>query len=518
MRNQIIRVLATLAIAALLPGFSGVRLSAQTSSTRQLTVDDAVRLALEQNLGIKIERLSPEMQDFVVADKKSTWVPTISSTLSDNRTDTPATNAFSGGQTSILNKSLSLTVGLDQSLPTGARYALSWTNARSTSTNIFNSFNPEVDSNLLFTFTQPLLKNFKIDDARHEIEASKEDRQATDFQLQAAIVQTTNEVKNAYWDLTYQIGNQHAQQQSLDLARQLLADNERRVAAGTMASLDIVEAQSEVARNEEGVIVAEAAIRQAEDRLRVLILDPSAPDFWTVSLQPTDMSQLEARSIDLDAAVRRALEERTDVHLLKNAIAHDNLDIQYFHNQTLPALDARAQYASNAVGGAALAPITTFPFTGPILRGVQSQQAFTSVVGDVITNAFPTWSVGLTVAYPLGKSSSEANLARAKLQSSQADLQLKNLEVQVVSQVRDTARQVETNQKRIDSVKAARELAEQRLAAEQKKFAAGIETSFFVFQAQRDLSQARTDEERATADYNRSLADFDAIQLAPLGR
>src|SRR5262249_51474154 len=155
-----------------------------------------------------------------------------------------------------------------------------------------------------------------------------------DYVLQATVVQTTRAVKNAYWDLTYQIDNLNAQQQSLDLAKQLLADNERRVAAGTMASLDIVEAQSEVARNEEGVIVAEAAIRQAEDRLRVLVLDPSAPDFWTVSLAPADQAPFQPRDIDLDGAVRHALSDRTDVQTVKNAIAHNNIDIRYYKNQT----------------------------------------------------------------------------------------------------------------------------------------------------------------------------------------
>jgi outer membrane protein TolC len=509
-------IIAGVAAAFAASGLFAARAHAQTPITRRLSVDEAVRLALEQNLGVRIERLNPELQDFVVSQARSSWVPTFSSSLSGDRSNTPATNAFAGGQSNIVQTDLSTGVGLSQILPTGASYAISWNSARDTSTNIFNSFNPQLNSSVALNVTQPLLKNFKIDDVRHQIEASRKDREATDFALQATVVQTTRAVKNAYWDLTYQIGNLSAQQQSLDLAKQLLADNERRVQAGTMASLDIVEAQSEVARNEEGVIVAESAIRQAEDHLRVLILDPAETDFWTVTLTPADLAPFETRDIDLDAAIRRALSDRTDVHLVKNTMAHDDLNVRYYRNQTLPEVDARAAYTSNAVGGSGLTPITTFPIVGPLQRGVVSQQGFASVLGDVLSSTFPTWSVGVTVAYPLGTSAAEASLARAKLQSSQADLQLKSLELQVVAEVRDAARQVQTNQKRVDSARAARELAEKRLDAEQKKFSAGIETSFFVFQAQRDLSQARTDEARATADYNKSLADFDAVQLAPL--
>lgn len=514
MRNR--SVFVRLALAAAVLGSAGARADAQAPATRQLSVEEAVRLALEQNLGVRIERLNPELQDFVIAEARSSWVPTLSSSLTSDRANTPATNAFAGGQTSIIQSDFTTGVGLSQALPTGASYAVAWNSARSNSTNFFNSFNPQLNSSVSLSVTQPLLRNFKIDDIRHRLEASKEDRTATDYALQTTVVQTTRAVRNAYWDLTYQIDNLNAQQQSLDLSKQLLADNERRVAAGTMAALDIVEAQSEVARNEEGVIVAEAAIRQAEDRLRVLILDPSAPDFWTVSLTPADQAPFQPRDVDVDAAVRHALSDRTDVQTVKNTAAHNDLDVRYYKNQTLPEVDARAAYTSNAVGGSSLSPITTFPITGPLQRGIVGQQGFASVLGDVLSSAFPTWSVGVTVAYPIGTSQSEASLAKAKLQASQTDLQLKNLELQIVAEVRDAARQVQTNQKRVDSASAARELAEKRLEAEQKKYAAGVETSFFVFQAQRDLSQARTDEARARADYNKSLADFEAVQLAPL--
>jgi HAE1 family hydrophobic/amphiphilic exporter-1 len=149
-------------------------------------------------------------------------------------------------------------------------------------------------------------------------------------------------------------------------------------------------------------------------------------------------------------------------------------------------------------------------------RGIISQRGYGSVLGDAFTNAFPTWTLGVTISYPIGASTAETNLARTKLQYSQAETQLKNLELQVATQVRDVGRQVQTNQKRVDTTRAARELAERRLEAAEKKFAAGIETSFFVFQAQRDLSQERINEVRAISDYNKSLVDFEAVQEAPL--
>ncbi len=155
----------------------------------------------------------------------------------------------------------------------------------------------------MFNATQPLLRNCKIDTYRQQLEVSRKQRDASDVSLRATVVTTTRNVKNAYWDLAYARDNLRAQQQSLDLAKRSLADNEKRVQIGTMAPIDIVEAQSEVARNDEVVIVAEAAIKQAEDRLRALIFDPKSPDFWTMGIEPTDTMPFQAYAVDVNGAV-----------------------------------------------------------------------------------------------------------------------------------------------------------------------------------------------------------------------
>lgn len=480
------------------------------SAVRRLSVDDAVRLALEQNLGIQIDRLTPRIRDISVAQAKTGWIPSITSTLGSTSQNQPSTSALSGGQTKITDTQFSTGFGVSQTLRTGGNYSLTWNSGRSTSTNVFANFEPLLNSNVSFSVTQPLLRNYRIDNLRQTLESTVKDREAADVQLQATTILTIRNVKNAYWELAYQIDSLKAQQQSLDLARRLLADNEKRVQIGTMAPIDIVEAQSEVARNEESVIVAEAAIEQAEDRLRALIFNPDMPDFWNVSIEPTEPMAFTAQAVDTDDAVRRAIANRTDVQTSKNALAKTDIGIRYFRNQTLPDVSAQASYRSNAVGGTVLSPVSLTAVGAP--RTIVSERGFGSVLGDVFTSAFPTWTFGVTVAYPIGNSSSEASLALAKLQYSQAQAQLKNLELQIATQVRDVARQMTTNQKRVASARAARELAERRLDAEQRKFTAGIQASFFVLQAQRDLTQALTAEIRAVADFNKSRVDFEAIQ------
>jgi outer membrane protein TolC len=491
--------------------------AAQTDpgGVRRLTVDEAVSLALEQNLGIAVERLNPQIEDVAIAQARSFWVPTVSSTLQNNSQNTPSSSFLSGGQRKITDSRFSTEVGVTQLLPTGASYSFAWNSARSTSSNLFTNFDPLLSSNIAFSFTQPLLRNRTIDSYRQQLQTTRKDREAADVSLRATIAQTTRNVKNAYWDLAYARENLQAQQQSLDLAKRALADNEKRVQIGTMAPIDIVEAQAEVARNEESVIVAEAAIEQAEDRLRALVLDPSSPDFWTTRLEASESMPFDTIEVDVDAAIRRAIDSRTDVQLAKNSLEKSDISLRYFRGQVLPDISANVAYQSNAVGGAQLTPLTSLEgVQGP--RSVIAQRGYGSVLGDVFSSAFPTWTVGVTVSYPLGASTQETNLARAQLQYTQAQTQLENLEMQIGTQVRDAARQVLTNRKRVDSARAARDLAEQRLAAEEKKFAAGIQISFFVFQAQRDLAQARTNEIRAIADYNKSVVDFEAVQETSL--
>jgi outer membrane protein TolC len=488
------------------------------AAVRRLSVDEAVRLAVGQNLGIRIERLNPEIQDVAIAQSRGAWVPSLMSSLNRTSTATAPTNPFAGGLNKITDARFETLLGVTQLLPTGGDYTVSWNSSRVSSSNFFQTFNPQLVSSLSVDFNQPLLRNFKVDNTRQQLELNRKIRENGDTSLQQTISQTVRNVRNAYWDLAFSINNLNAQRQSLDLSKRLLADNEKRVQIGTMAPIDIVEAQSEVARNEESVIVAEAAIKSAEDRLRALIFDPASPDFWTITIEPSDDAPFQVQAIDTDAAVRHALDVRTDIRQAKNGLEQNDISIRYLRNQLMPDVNANVLYRGTGTGGSRYQTDINAALEGrPPARLLVSERGYDTVIGDVFGAAFPTWTVGVTVGYPIGQSAPEANLARARLQHSQAQTQLRNLELAVATQVREAARTVQTNQKRIDSTRAARELAERRLEAAEKKFAAGIETSFFVFQAQRDLAQARTAEVRAISDYNKSLVDFEAVQEVPLG-
>ena len=487
-------------------------------AVRRLSSDEAVRLALEQNLGIQIARINPGIQDVGIAQARSLWAPSVTSNLSRQRQTSPSTSSLSGGA-NVQDTRFASSVGINQELPWGGTYSANWFSNRLTTTNLFSSFSPQLGSNLNLNYTQPLLRNFKIDYIRQAVALSKKAREMSDVDLHTAMVQTARQVKNAYWDLLYQIDNLKAARQSLELAQQSLKDNTRRVEIGTMAPIDIVDAKAEVARNEEAVIVAQAQIEQAQDTLKTLVFDPSTPNFWNIRVEPAETVPFQAQTIDVEAAIRNALDKRTDLRQAKYSMQQSDISLQYLRNQILPDVNGVVSYITTGVGGVQLTPVDFSQINTPGFnpnRSVLATRSFGSVLGDVFQSAYPNWTAGVQIGYPLGTSTPKANLERAKLQYQQAQTQLKNIEMQIVQQVRNAARQVEANQKRVESARASRELAEEKLAAEEKKFAAGIRETFFVFQAQRDLATARSAEVRAIADYNKSLVDFDASQEVSL--
>ena len=512
-----LKVTSALLTQAATSGGQGASAQAAAGPTRRLTIEEAVKLALENNLGIQIARYNPQAQDLTVAQAQAAWVPSFTNTFLKNSQDSPNNNFLAGslgGKTS--QASFSNSAGLQQNTPWGGNYRASWDGSRSTTNSNFSTFSPQVRSGLSFQLVQPLMRNYSMDSLRQQVAVSLKNRDISDIDLQQTIATTMRTVRNAYWNLAYATASLAVQRQSLELAQQSLRDTRARVEIGTTPPIDIVEAESEVATREEAVIVAEAAIKTAEDNLRALVFDPSAPDFWTMTIEAVDLPPFQPITVDTDAAVRNALDKRTDLRRQNKSLEINDVQIRYLRNQTLPDVNAQFDYGLTGLGGLNLirgaGPFG--PGSGAVIDTVG--RSYFATLGDVFANRYPQWTAQLNISYPIGKSQQEASLARARIDYTQAQTQLKNQQLQVSTQVREAARQVQTNQKRVETTRAARTFAERRLEAEQRKFAAGTSTSFIVFQAQRDLAQARNNELKAILDYNQSVVDLETVQEVPL--
>ena len=490
-----------------------VSTSTANGATMRLSADEAVRMALENNLGIQAERLSPEINTLNVSQARAAYAPVLFSNFLSRNSTQPPSSFITGSGSILTNESFSQNGGLQQNVPWGGgRYTFSIDGSKVTSSAIDSRYNPQLSSNLSAQYVQPLLRGFKTDSLRQQIDTSQNNQVIADIGLREQVTLTTQAVRNAYFDLIGAVEGYKVSLQSLQLAQESLKNNNTKVEVGTLAPIDIIEAEAEVASNEEAVINAEARIKTVEDRLRYLVLNPSQPDFWTVKLEPTDAPALTPIAIDVEGAITNALANRTDIARLKKQLDNVDVGVRFAENQRMPGLDVVANY--NVIGYAGTQFVFGEGFPPPVVD--QSVRSFSSALRDVFGQDFRTWSVALNFSYPLGTSQADAAVASGRLQRQQGAVNLRDLQLQVATAVRDAARQVDTNLKRVEATRKARDRAERRLAAEAKRMTVGLSTTFQLFQAQRDLARQRQQEVNAMIDYNRSIVGFEAIQVAPV--
>jgi outer membrane protein TolC len=483
------------------------------TSIMQLTADEAVRLALENNLGIQTEKLNPQLQALAVSRSLAAYTPEIFGATARNSDSSPPTDFLSQGVAVTTTGNITGSSGVRQNVPwLGGFYSIGLSGLRFTSNAPRTPFSPQLGSNLSFQATQPLLRGLRIDSLRQAVLQNRNALAIADVQLAQRITITSRNVRFAYYSLVLAISSANVAQGSLDLARQSYKNNQRRVEVGTMAPIDIVEAEAEVARQEENVIVRQAVIQSAEDNLRTLILNPSSPDFWTTKLEPSEQPVLTERPVDLDAAIKRALANRTDLLILRKQIESVDLDIKFNRDQKLPAVNLQATYGTRGVGGTK----REFADNGIDILST-STRPFNDVLHDVFANSYRNWSFQINVSYPIGTSQADAALAASKLQREQGTVGLRQVEVAITAQVREAVRDITTTLQRVQATRKARDLMERRLEAENKRLSVGIGNTFQVIQAQRDLDNAKQSELNAIIDYNRALIDLEAIQTVPLG-
>ena len=481
-----------------------------TPALLRLTVDDAVKMALDHNVDLAADRLDPQISDTRVAAASGVFRPTVSTGVNSNNQLLPPSNFLT--PVAQENDIVSSTAGLAQKLPWyGTSYNLGWTTTHTNSNSILNSYNPLLQQGLSLNVSQPLIRDLFIDSNRQQLATSKTNREIAGTRLRESLVHTTANVKAAYWNLVSARATVIARRSTLDLAQELVRVNKAKVDVGTSPPLDLVSAQAEVAADQEQLIIAETSVKQGEDRLRLLIFDTSNRENWNVAIDPVDSPPIATVSIDLEAAVTRALAERADLLRARKDIDNAQTSLKFANNQRMPDVRVNASYQASGLGGTQI--LRTGGFPGTII-GPGTITPFSDVLSQLFAHDYPTWGVGVSVSYPLGGSVEQSNFSRTQLERSQSEQRLKGAEAKAIQQVRDAAWKIEMNAKRIETTRSARELAEQRLDAERKRFEVGMSTSFLTIQAQRDLANARTNELGAVLAYDLSLVDFEALQEA----
>ena len=482
-----------------------------------ITLDEAVKFALERNLDIAVQRLNPEINDIAYASIKSVYHPNLTSTLSTQSTTTPSTSTLSGSNvigSGIVSGLANYNGGIAQSIPWGGgSFNVALNNNRQTTTSANVLYNPTFNTNWSGSYLQPLFRNFRIDATRRQLQVTKINRDISDLQLRATITNTLSNVRNAYWDYVYAVQAVEVAQKSLALASNLVRDNQTRVEVGTMAPIDVVQAQSEQATRRQTLVAAQATKRTTELALKRLIVAGTQDPNWSVQLDPTDRPDFRAEPIDIEAAVRRALSERTDLEIAKKNIAANDVTLRYLVDQMRPQADLLASYGLVGLGGSQL--ITTGSGVNREVTG-SLPGGYGDALSTLFGHNFPRWTVQLNLSYPLGVSSQEASVARARVQLNQVQAQTKQIELQVATDITNAALTSQSAAESVQAAQAARELSLKKLEAEQSKFEVGMSTNYFVVQAQRDLADAQNTELRQILNYRKSLVELERLQSTTL--
>lgn len=478
--------------------------SPQNEKQLNLSLEECIKKAMENNLGLAVEVLNPKLAEIAVAQAGEKFMPVFSFGINKRDTNS-ASYSFLDAAENVSTVYDNYSAQITQTIPTGGNFSITLDAYKNDTNRRFQTINPRYGSTLQFNFSQPLLKNFGFNISRREIIVAKNNKEVSDQNFKKTLQDTIYAVEEAYWNLVYSIENLKVRRQSLKLARELLEKNKRAVEIGTMAPIDVLTAEADVATREADILDAEAQVKNNEDRLKTILnlaAEQQLPE--AVEIIPSDTPTFEKKEINLEQALSIALEKRPDLQALRIDLKNQQINVDYTKNQLLPDLSLNASYWSPGISGTQILYLNDNPLTGVVVGTIPG--GANDALEDTFGFKYKNWSVGLTLSFPISNFISRAAFAKARINYDQAMLRLKNQEQQIFLEIKNAVRAVETNYKRVQAYKAARELAETKLKAEEEKFKTGLSTNYFVLQYQRDLANAQTMELRAIIDYNLSLA------------
>ncbi len=463
-----------------------------------LSLQESILLGLKNNLDIAIEGFNPKIKEAEVTGEKAVFDPDVFAEFGFGSTQTPNRNTLAGVTESKIDD-FDWNFGLRQELPTGGSYELLFDNNRNFNNAqffvvqqpVFADLQTAYKSDLSLTVTQPLLKNFGVDINRTQIKFAQNEWEISLDGFRETIMDVVTQIQDVYWDLVFAIEDLKVKQTSLRLAQELAEVNRARVRAGVAAPVEITQAETDIAAREARVTEAERRLRDQEDDLKVVLNIPKQGE-WGGPVHPADPARFSPISPDLPGAVLDALRMRPEYEAAKVELSNKELEFRFTRNQLLPDLSFQGSVGIN--GLSALDP------------------TYGSAVDDLGSGNNFSYSAGLVLSIPIGNRAARAEFVEAQLEVQQAQVSLRDKELEITAEVREAVRKVETDAKLVAEIRAARELAEEQLRIEQIRLEAGVSTTFEVLRFQRDLAVAQSAEVRSLTNYNKSIANLDRVR------
>lgn len=480
------------------------------SNEVKLTLKSVIVLALKNNLQIAFESLGPKVSETEIDREKSIYDLNVSLQFAKDRRVTQSGNVLTAaGKDSVWQENWGLEADITKKFVTGTSAELKWNSTDSKTNFLFQQLVPQYKSELNLTLTQPLLKDFGIDVGKSLIKVANLNFKISQNQFKDRVIDILYQIEQFYWNLYFQIQDLKAREKSLKLAKDLLREFKIKIEAGTLAPIEIYQAEAEVAERNQDLIIARDLLRDTEDKLKSALNFYEKEQYWDLVIIPADEPRSVVIKEDLLEGIKEAFEHRPDYNQAKMDIEARNIMVKYTKNQVLPRVDLFGTIGTMGLGGRTSISEESSGFGGGGDPGATLWARHWDDVADSMASGdFYNYVIGIKIEFPLGNRFAKSQHSRAKVEAARAVTLLKDLENTVINEVRETVRQVDTNLEKIEAAKTSLRLAEEKLKAEEKKYEVGLSTTHDLLEFQDDLARAESREARARTDYEKSLANL----------
>ena len=475
----------------------------------ELTLNDAIRLALSNNLEIAIEEFNEDLNRERLVDTRGFYDPILGFRFGWQSNKTPNTSSLDAGSGILARdaSSLAYATTVRQNVPGGGSFSANFDNTKSETNSTFRFINPSFASAFDLSFTQPLWRGFLETPTRRQIKMYNLDTEITESQFQQRVSQIVQQVERQYWELVFAIENHETRRQSMQLAIIQHENNEKRVEIGVSAPIEITSSRAEVATREQDMIQSEVQIINAQNALKRLLAPDPRASLWNLTMIPTDRPARQVLQVSLEESINTALARRPELEQINLELEKNEVDRTYLKKEGKWAVDLTFDVRSTGSAGDVFR-VDQFTREPELVPGHPFFGAFGKSLGQVFGFDFVSYGLFVDVEIPLRNRSNSAQLAQVGINERQIMSRVKNIQQMIIVEVRNAFESIGTQEKRLDAALLARELSLEQLEGENKRFQAGLSTNFEVLRFQRDLAQSRVQELRALVDYQLALTDL----------
>jgi HAE1 family hydrophobic/amphiphilic exporter-1 len=509
------------------------RVGVDLDKQQPLSLREALGLALENNKDIEVARQNVRIAEFDLTGARGVYDPRLSTASYYERIKTPVTSFLSGGSNGIITTDdYTATARFEGLSPKfGGTYRFDFSSVRQATNNQFTGLTPNYPSSLTFSYTQPLVRGLSFDAGRRQIEIAKKNLSLTDSQFRQRAIETITNVQRAYWDLVFALRNLQIQRDAVRDASSQLEHNKRLVTEGSLAPIDVVAAEAQIAGFEQSLFTAQEEVSRTENRLKSLIAENRQAEIWSRALIPTDSVDLAPARVSLPEAMKIAVENRPELQQATVATEINEIDQKFFRDQTKPAVDLVGSYGVVGLAGSVSSNAIN-PFSSadqmrdrvnqlsaieglPPLPEPPPQTFPQSLIGgygqslqNLFGNQYNNFRVGVQISLPLRNRTAEAQLGRSLVEGQRIATQREQLEQNIQVEVRNALQTLQSAQAKLRAAAVAREASEKQYESEKRRLDAGQSTVFLVLERQTAFTAARGDELRAQTELNKSTAEL----------